>query len=550
MSEHNLGAMLRHHAQTRPEQAAISFPARFDGTRTTWTTLTFSDVDQQADAFAAGYRRAGLKRGDHVLLAVRPTERFYGMVFGLFRAGLVPVFVDPGLGLRRALDCVADIQPAGLMGMPVVHLASLLYRSPFQRLRVRITDGWRLFWGGATVSQLAASDPNDAPTSSPDPDAEAVIVFTSGSTGTPKGVVLTHGNMAARVEQIQELFTLRAGSTVVESLLVYTILEMAMGLSVVVPHMELSKPATCDPARILEAVDAFSPHVLSASPVVWQRLVRHCEAQDRDLGALELMLTTAAPIPVDLHQRLAALVPEGTELFTPYGATEAMPVARIGSQEILRDTAPKTAAGDGTCVGRRAPEMEIRIVPISERPLTELTSCPPGELGEIVVSGQGVSGEYKGLAAANVHAKIHADGKLWHRMGDIGYLDDADRLWFCGRLSHRLETEHGVVSAVAVEGIGNTHPDVLRTALIGVGQPGAQVGVLAVELEEGRVWSDTLHAALRTRLDASRWADAVAIIAAHPGFPTDARHNSKIRREDLRSWAAAQLERLPETSGQ
>ena len=91
--------------------------------------------------------------------------------------------------------------------------------------------------------------------------------------------------------------------------------------------------------RLVAAIREHNPPLASASPVVWQRLVRHCIEADVRLPSLRMLLTTAAPIPVDLHRRLRRVVSPTTELFTPYGATEAMPVAFIGTRTILDETA-------------------------------------------------------------------------------------------------------------------------------------------------------------------------------------------------------------------
>jgi acyl-coenzyme A synthetase/AMP-(fatty) acid ligase len=133
-------------------------------------------------------------------------------------------------------------------------------------------------------------------------------------------------------------------------------------------------------------------------------------------------------------------------------------------------------------------------------------------------------------------------------MGDLGYLDTDGRLWFCGRKAHRLQTRDGLVPAVPVEGIFNEHPDVFRTALVGVGTFGTQTPILCVELEPGRAWSETLPRELDSLAQDTPYAGIVRRFLHHPGFPTDARHNSKIRREDLAPWASRMCLDLQEGS--
>lgn len=534
MTVTNVADLLRAAAAARADDIALRFPRGPRGDAG-WDELTFRELDTEADHLARGFVSAGLP-GKRVLLALKPGPGFYAVSFGLLRAGAVPVFLDPGMDRRMMLDCVARIAPEAVIGIPAAVLARHVLRGTFRSVTTTITAG-PIGIGGPTLVSLRRKgfDPT-IPLPEVSLDDDAVLVFTSGSTGHPKAVAQPHRTMIARVQRIQALLGLRPGDTVVETLLVYTVLELCMGLTVVVPPMDVAKPATVDPRAVLATLDRFRPRLVSASPVVWQRLVRHAA----DVGArpegVEMLLTTAAPIPVDLHARLQGLFGDHVELFTPYGATEAMPVSMVGSRTILDETGARTAAGEGVCVGPRADGMEIRIARTVDGPIPTMADAdllPSGEIGEILVRGDGVSPAYRGDDRANAEAKVADDGGAWHRMGDLGWLDDQDRLWFCGRVRHRVETAAGTIPAVCAEGVFNAHPAVFRAAIVGTGPAGAQRVTLFIELEPGHTGSDALAAEIRAMADGTRYAGVVDAIRFHPGFPVDTRHNSKIRREDL-----------------
>ena len=102
-----------------------------------------------------------------------------------------------------------------------------------------------------------------------------------------------------------------------------------------------------------------------------------------------------------------------------------------------------------------------------------------------MVKGPQVTREYYNAAGHTALAKIKDGEAVRHRMGDLGYFDERGRLWFCGRKSQRVRTADGTLFTVPCESVFNTHPEVFRTALVGVGEAGSELPVLCVELEEG-----------------------------------------------------------------
>lgn len=532
-------ALLREQARIRPDAVAVHFP-RGRTLAAGWEPITFRALDAAADAHARGFASQGVQPGDRTLLAVRPGVGFYALVFGLVRCGAVPVFIDPGMGPKAMLGCIQAIEPVAVVAAPAADLVRRLRPAAFRSVRRVFVDGFTLP-GATRLSRVPVAE-GPMPEVPVNPDADAVIVFTSGSTGPAKGVAMTHRCMTARVRYVQEMLGLESGSTISETLLVYTVLEVCMGMTVVVPPMNLAKPATVDPDVVLATFSRFSPRIASASPVVWQRTVHRAQARGEKVTGLDKLLTTAAPIPVDLHRRIAAVFGDHTELFTPYGATEALPVAAIGTHEILSDTGARTARGEGTCVGKLAPGIEVRVLEVVDGPINPMRSArqaAPGSIGEIVVRGEAASPGYRAAPGADEAAKIPDEGGTWHRMGDLGWLDDMGRLWFCGRVSHRLRTAGGMVPSDVVEGVFDGHPGVARTALVGIGQPGHEQAVLCVELSPGATFGPDAERALLERATGTRWEGLVQRVLVHPGFPTDARHNSKIRREVLRAWVEA-----------
>jgi acyl-CoA synthetase (AMP-forming)/AMP-acid ligase II len=168
-----------------------------------------------------------------------------------------------------------------------------------------------------------------------------------------------------------------------------------------------------------------------------------------------------------------------------------------------------------------------------------------GSIGEIVVAGPIVTREYFRRPEATALAKI-ADpsrGTFFHRMGDLGYLDERGRIWFCGRKSHRVTLSDTTLYTICCEGVFNAHPDVARTALVGVKRKGEMTPVLCVEAARPLAASEQerVHRELLELGSCVDHAVRIETILFHPSFPVDIRHNSKIFREKLAVWAARKL---------
>lgn len=527
---------LRDQARQRPHQDAIRFPAGRRHNGVDWQRCTFRHLDASSDAVAHRLIARGVSRGERTLVVVRPSIGLYELLFGLFKVGATPVFLDPGLDRRALFRCIANNGPTTLIGGGIALAASRVFPRTFRSVRRRIR-----------AAALLAPYDKDAPPFEPiacDPDDDAAIVFTSGSTGAPKGVALTHRMFRAQVNALRSLLDLSPGAVDHQAFASFVIFDVSLGMTSVVPRMDLSRPASAAPEEILRCIETHQATVAFASPIVWHRVAAHCEQRGIGLPHVTKLLTVGAPIPLHLHARLLALLPDGANIWTPYGATEALPLAAIDSRTLLATVGPRTARGDGVCVGWPAPQAKLRIMPIHDHPVDtweDDAELPQGSIGEIVADGPQVSPSYRDAPGANAASKVRRNGRVLHRMGDLGRFDDEGRLWFCGRKAHRVETADGLVTPVAVEGIFNEHEDVFRTAIVGVGPAGRKKVVLCVELKQGVAASEALKENILTLANGTPFEGVVCAVMFHPCFPTDARHNSKIRREDLTPWAQAQL---------
>lgn len=546
----NVGGRLSQMARERPDQVAVVMPLKRDSAgKRRYAQLTFRELDEDSRRIAAGLRRLGARDGMRLVLLVRPSIDFISLVFALFKSGVVTVLIDPGLGRRNMIRCLEEVNPDGFVAIPPAHAVRVLLSRRFPNAKLNVTVGRRWFWGGATLDRLRAQPAGDfqlAPTRAHDP---AAIIFTTGSTGPSKGVLYRHGNFDRQVDEIRDAYGIQPGGIDLPGFPLFALFNAAMGVTTVIPDMDFTRPAQADPRNILEAAHDWKVTQAFGSPALWNTVGRYCETHGESIPTLKCVLSAGAPVPPHVLRRMKAAIHPDGDVHTPYGATEALPVATIAASRILSETAARTAAGAGTCVGRRFPGIRWKVIRIDDGPLTsadQIVELPRGEIGELIVSGPVVTTEYVTRVEANPLHKIQDGETFWHRMGDVGYLDSDDRFWFCGRKAHRVETVAGPLYTIPCEGVFNRHPWVYRSALVGVGPRGTQRPVLVVEpWPEHRAAVEANTQRLIDELIASGAEHAhtrgIRDFLVHPSLPVDIRHNAKIFRERLAEWAAKRL---------
>jgi len=535
----NIARPLTVMASLQPDTAAIIFPEQH-------ITLTFRELDDWSSRLAAGFVQAGIDRGVRTALLVPPSPELFAITFALFKCGAVPVFIDPGIGTGNMKGCLAEAAPAAFIGIPKAHLARRLLGWGRATLRTFITVNGGRLWGGIPLDEVERSMSGYNPAATRHDDT-AAILFTSGSTGPPKGVVYSHGNFAAQIAALQEIYSISPGEIDLPTFPLFALFAPALGMTALIPQMDFTRPGRVDAEKILNTARKYNATTMFGSPALLNRVGRYGTAHNIVLPQMKRVISAGAPVPAAVLERFAALLPADAGIFTPYGATEALPVSSISHREILAETSRATGEGKGICVGLPVRGLSLAIIPISDEPIacwSDTLRLTAGKIGEIVVRGAQVTASYFGRPEATRLAKIPAaDGGFWHRMGDLGYLDDGGRIWFCGRKSHRVIAAEQVLFTIPVEGIFNTHPDVFRTAIVGTGERGRQRPVLCVELEKGI--SRSAESRIRRELLAigRRFPHTAGVtdILFHPSFPVDIRHNAKIFREKLAVWAAGRL---------
>jgi acyl-CoA synthetase (AMP-forming)/AMP-acid ligase II/pimeloyl-ACP methyl ester carboxylesterase len=516
-------------------------------------SISWADLASRVRNTAAGLSAAGVKPGDRVALLVPPSIELTVALYSVWQAGAVIVVVDKGLGVRgmgRALRSARiDHQIADTAGL----LAAGPMRVPGTRISTREVSAAlrRVARVSHTLPTLARAGrdlpcPAEWGITESGPEDEAAVVFTSGATGPAKGVLYRHQQIRAQLELIRASYRITGNDRIVAAFAPFALYGPALGVPSAVPATDVTQPGTLTAAALGDAAAAIDATVVFASPAALANVLATAAdatpTQRAALGRVRLLMSAGAPVPAELLRRLAVLLPNA-DMHTPYGMTEGLPLTDISLPEI-----EAAGRGDGVCVGRPLPGVEVLVAPLdaSAIPGIELTA-EPGVTGEIWVRAAHLKARYDTLWVLEQAAAAHPG---WHRTGDVGALDEQGRLWVQGRTVHVVSTAAGPVTPVGIEqrvqrrlgdqpglaggvSAAGGRPGV---AVVGVGPVGTQQVVVVLSGAGGPLASVELTDTARAA--AGRDVAAVLVMKA---LPVDIRHNSKIDRVAVARWADRQL---------
>ncbi|PCJ18918.1 MAG: peptide synthase [Candidatus Cloacimonadota bacterium] len=542
IDNYNIASYLPISAKKYPFKKAIIEPLAKDSNGlVTYIHYTFKQLEERCSKIAYGFDSYGIKKGHKVLLMVTPSLDFLALTYALYRVGAIPILIDPGMGKSNLLDCIESVKPDAMVAIPKAHLVKFLFPAKFKSIKCSVIVGKNYFFKGKTLEQICDHTNNDTyPVAQVNKDDMATMVFTTGSTGTPKGVVYFHEQMRGQVDSIKKEFSITPDDVDFPVFPLFALFSTAWGITAVIPEMDPTKPSKADPVKIIAGIKDHGVTISIGSPALWETVSKYAQNHQIKLNSLKQILMVGAPVRPEVLKSIQGMLDlkKGHDAYTPYGATESLPVANISATEILKETSNLTAEGKGTCIGRAFPNMQIEIIEISDEVIENIKLLDANMIGEIVVKGTVVTKEYFNRPDATKLAKIKDKDSLWHRMGDVGYKDKQGRLWFCGRKAHRVETKTQRLFSVCTEAIFNQHKSVYRSALVGVNNQ----AIMIVQLKlENQVSQTTIKKELfEIALKYDHTKD-IKTILFHEDFPVDIRHNAKIFREKLSVWAEAQI---------
>ncbi len=502
-------------------------------------SVTFAELAADVRGVAAGLVDLGVSPGDRVAILVPPGIDLAVCIYACWRMGAVVVVADAGLGVRGMGQALQSANPRFLIGIPKALVAAKALRWPGTRI-ASTTDlsavRSKLLNVIETLGGLRQRGSDAAPPVEPGALDDAAILFTSGSTGPAKGVAYRHYQLQAQRDTIVDLYGLTSDDRLVAAFGPFALFGPGIGITSVVPDMDVTSPGTLTASALADAVAGVDATLVFGSPAALKNVAATAFALSEPhkvaLARVRLIMSAGAPVPRTTLRAVGDIMPNA-ESHTPYGMTEALPVADISFAEIQN-----VGPGAGVCVGSTVAGVDVAIMPLdSAGDATGEFTTKADALGEVCIKAAHICDGYDVLWLTDDAATL-ADG--WHRSGDVGHLDSEGRLWIEGRMAHLIRTAAGPVTPIAIEHSVAELPEVELAAAIGVGPRGTQQVVVVVVPTDAPKRPDLASEALAATVRATVDVDVAAVLVV-PSLPVDVRHNSKIDRTRVAAWAGSVL---------
>jgi acyl-coenzyme A synthetase/AMP-(fatty) acid ligase len=320
-----------------------------------YVSCSYRQLNELSNRYARGMAQLGIVAGMRTALMLKPGLEFVAVFFALFKAGAIPVLIDPGIGLPALKKCLDEAAPEAFIGTLKAQLARKRFGWAKNSCTHSVPPGPALGLGGITLRQLRAlggNTPGEVLHPSK-PEDMAAILFTSGSTGSPKGVVYRHRHFAAQVELLRQAFDIEPGEVSLPTFPPFALFDPALGMTTVVPRMDPTRPADANPQVLADAIDKFQVTHIFGSPALLDTLSRYTAERGKRLWSVKRVISAGAALPFRTVRRMESALASDALIHTAYGATECLPLSSASNRQLDARVESLTESGAGLFLSSR-----------------------------------------------------------------------------------------------------------------------------------------------------------------------------------------------------
>ena len=489
--------------------------------------ISFNYLEKNSSKIANMFKETGLKEGDGILIFLPMSVALYSTLIAIFKMKLTAIFIDPYADTKYIENCCKLFPPKGLViADKKVGVLGLLNKEIRKVPYKFIVEDKIPFYKNLSEYENY-SDKFDV--SETDGETKALITFTSGSTGIPKIISRSHEFLLNQQEMLIKTLDINKDSKVLVSLPIFLLSNISSGITSVVPSVSLKKIEDVDGNEIINQIVSENIDTIIAPPVFFNSLIEIYKNTGKNIHDIKKIYTGGSPVfPLFLGD-LKKVFPYA-EIKAIYGSSEVEPMAELLLHEVSEEDIEKMKLGNGLLAGKVIEELELEIIEnrsnsTSENDKTEF--LPKGSHGEIVVTGKHVLKSYLN-GVGNEGIKIKINNEIWHKTGDLGYLDEQNRLWLLGRTKAEIIKGNKSIYPFSVETILSFEKNIVRTAILeSKGRILLFVELVAFGNEEDFEIQDNMEEKINGM---NLGIDKVIFIEK---IPVDKRHNGKVDYNNL-----------------
>lgn len=541
VKDNNVISFLDKHAQLFPQKTALQWVARktlqaWDGTgKLSHEAVTYKDLVGKINAVSGGLKNLGIGKGDRVIIFVPLSVEFYVTMFAVQRLGAIAVFLDSWARKDHLGVCAQVVGPKAMISFEkafelcaaVPELANIQIKVVVGPHEKNYAADLESLLKSATIAEIEPVESSDT----------ALITFTTGSSGVPKGANRTHRFLAAQHSALDKELPYNEEDRDLPVFPIFSLNNLAGGVTTILPAIDLAAPSDKDAAIIINQLFSANITCCTVSPSIFVNIAEHCRKNKITLSKLRRVVTGGAPVSKDNVRDFKAIA-SAAEILVLYGSTEVEPIAHIEAKEMLSDEAKR----QGVNVGRISEDLEYKFIKIWRKNV-ELTArgwqeweVENGKPGELVVSGAHVCENYYNNVEAFKSTKIkEVNGKIWHRTGDVGVLDEQGRLWLVGRVHNTIVRANEYLFPVHAEILLKRLDFVRQAAFLGIEDSRlGEKACAAFSLKEGFNPENVEQYAQDIKSLFSENKIPVDEVRLVSEIPMDPRHHSKVEYSKLR----------------
>jgi acyl-CoA synthetase (AMP-forming)/AMP-acid ligase II len=528
--KNNFANLIIEAASDKRDVVALNIPLEWHSDKVGYTQMTFGDLLEEINAYQAGFKSQGFNTGDRVILLFPPNIELYCLVIAMLASGIVPVFIDTGMGLKKVLKAIKDSRAKAIISVDKLLKTRFILPTLWGKRLYSVNSKKRL--GIRPLTSLRVATNETRPVVDCTLEQHGIITFTSGSTGRPKGADRTHFSLIQQHQAIRHNWPDQVDDVLMPAFPVAVLHNLCCGIPTVLPAMNFRAPAAVEPKRIIQQINAMAITGLAGAPAYLWRIATEINRQKITLLNIRAVIIGGAPVQPSLCRELRTAFPQA-RIDIVYGSTESEPISYVSVDEVLATELDKY---QGYLVGKSVEIAKVEIVRLPEELsiINDITLAPyrvePPLVGEIVVRGPHVLRAYVDNPKATKENKLPApDGEVWHRTGDTGYFDEQGRIWLTGRSKDVVIMGDKRVQPYPLERQVMDIQGIERAALINA--PNVKSPILVVSFQE-QVETSNLYQQIDEQVK-KIGLEGIEIKFIDK-IPVDGRHNSKTDRQLLR----------------